>query len=79
MSTKDHSVDDATQTLHDDILAELKQHGEVCLDDLQLSSSRKETARTTLSELASKDYLASVDGKPDTWELGERSELLLEA
>jgi NADPH:quinone reductase-like Zn-dependent oxidoreductase len=75
----DHSVDAVTEALYEEALADLRKNGKVCLDDLQFTETRKERARTTFNELASKGYLEPVEGERDTWETGELYELLHQA
>lgn len=75
----DHSVDAVTEALYEEALADLRKNGKVCLDDLQFTDTRKESARTTFNELASKDYLEPVEGERDTWKTGELYEALQQA
>lgn len=75
----DHTVDAVTDALYEEAIADLQKHGKVCLDDLQFTERRKESARTTFNELASKGYLEPVDGERDTWKTGELYEALQQA
>ena len=67
----DHAVHPSTRALFDVAIAELEAEGEVCLENLDFTSTTKADARDAFYELEEKGFLAPIEGKEDTWKHGE--------